>query len=180
MQCRSDVLSTTSSRWLLFRNNIISPVKSLYFCFSYMQARQLRYQQGAKKIIFTACHSGKLRLAFTSPDVISTSPKNFLTSRIDLKVLLLFEFLKKNITCPSGKLKTEFTSPIAKSTGPGLSDTTFFARCTGVLPYSSPLFPSVGQLVEEHLNTGVPSIEVTNTKIMRTFFGVPLMEVSFE
>ena len=52
--------------------------------------------QGAKKIIFTACHSGKLKLAFTSPDVISTSPKNFLTSRIDFTVLLLFEFLKKH------------------------------------------------------------------------------------
>ena len=51
--------------------------------------------QGAKKTIFTACHSGKLKLAFTSPDVISTSPKNFLTSRIYFKVLLLFEFLKK-------------------------------------------------------------------------------------
>ena len=38
------------------------------------------YVQGVKKIIFTACHSGKLKLAFTSPDVISTSPKNFLTS----------------------------------------------------------------------------------------------------
>ena len=35
-------------------------------------------EQGAKKIIFTACYSGKLKLAFTSPDVISTSPKNFL------------------------------------------------------------------------------------------------------
>ena len=69
--------------------------------------------QGAKKIIFTAYHSGKLKLAFTSPDVISTSPKNFLTGRIDFIVLLLFEFLK-NITCLSGKLKTEFTSPIAK------------------------------------------------------------------
>ena len=28
--------------------------------------------QGAKKIIFTACHSGKLKLAFTSPDDILT------------------------------------------------------------------------------------------------------------
>ena len=28
-----------------------------------------------------------------------------------------------------GKLITEFTSPKAKSTSPGLSDTTFFARC---------------------------------------------------
>ena len=52
--------------------------------------------QGAKKIIFTACHLGKLKLAFTSPDVISTSPKSFLTSRIDFTVLLLFKFLKKH------------------------------------------------------------------------------------
>ena len=33
-------------------------------------------RQGAKKIIFTACHSGKSKLAFTSPAVISTSPQN--------------------------------------------------------------------------------------------------------
>ena len=52
--------------------------------------------QGAKKIIFTACRSGKLKLAFTSPDVISTSPKNLLTSRINFTVLLLFEFLIKH------------------------------------------------------------------------------------
>ena len=32
--------------------------------------------QGAKKVIFKACHSGKLKLAYTSPNVISTSPKN--------------------------------------------------------------------------------------------------------
>ena len=44
-------------------------------------------RQGAKKIIFTPCHSGKLKLAFTRPDVISTSPKNFLTSRIDFTVV---------------------------------------------------------------------------------------------
>ena len=60
--------------------------------------------QGAKKIIFTASHSGKLKLAFTSPDVISTSPKNFLTSRIDFTVLLLFEFLKKH-HLPVGQVK---------------------------------------------------------------------------
>jgi len=52
--------------------------------------------QGAKKIIFTACHLGKLKVAFTSPDFISTSPKNFLTSRIDVTGLLSFEFLKKH------------------------------------------------------------------------------------
>ena len=63
--------------------------------------------QGAKKIIFTACHSGKLKLTFTSPDVISTSPnspKSFLKSRIDLTVLLLFEFLKKD-HLPVGQVK---------------------------------------------------------------------------
>ena len=60
--------------------------------------------QGAKKLIFTACHSGKLKLAFTSPDVISTSPKSFLTSRIDFTVLLLFKFLKKH-HLPVGQVK---------------------------------------------------------------------------
>ena len=68
--------------------------------------------QGAKKVIFTACHSGKLKLTFTSP-----------------------------FTCPSGKLITEFTSSIAKSTSPGLSDTTFFARrWTYLSPY--PVYPN--------------------------------------
>ena len=33
--------------------------------------------QGAKKVIFTACHLDKLKLAFTSPDVISTSTEHF-------------------------------------------------------------------------------------------------------
>ena len=60
--------------------------------------------QDAKKIIFTACHSGKLKLTFTSPDVISTSPKSFLTSRIDFTVLLLFKFLKKH-HLPVGQVK---------------------------------------------------------------------------
>ena len=39
-----------------------------------------------QKIIFTACHTGKLKLAFISysPDIISTSPKHFLTSKAEL------------------------------------------------------------------------------------------------
>ena len=52
--------------------------------------------QGAKRIIFSACHLGKLMLAFTSPNIISTSPKRFLMSRIDFTVLLQFEFHKKH------------------------------------------------------------------------------------
>ena len=31
--------------------------------------------QGAKKVSFTACHSGKLYVVCTCPQVISTSPK---------------------------------------------------------------------------------------------------------
>ena len=61
-------------------------------------------KQGAKKIIFTAYHSGKLKLAFTSPDIVSTSPKNVLTIRIDFTVLLLFEFLQKH-HLPIGQVK---------------------------------------------------------------------------
>ena len=33
--------------------------------------------QGAKKVSFTACHLDKLKLAFSSPDVISTNPEHF-------------------------------------------------------------------------------------------------------
>ena len=78
---------------------------------------------GCKENHFKTCHLDKLNLAFTSPDVISTSPKSFLISRINF----CYSNSSKKITCPSGKLKTEFTCPIAESTSPGLSDTTFFA-----------------------------------------------------
>ena len=44
--------------------------------------------QAAKKVIFTVCHSSKLKLAFTSPNVVSASPQNFLISRIEFTVLL--------------------------------------------------------------------------------------------
>ena len=83
-------------------------------------------KQGAKKVIFTAWHSGKLKLAFTSPNIISTSPKSVLMRRLISQFFCNLNS-SKNFTCPSGKSRTAFTSPIAKSTSPGLSDTTFFA-----------------------------------------------------
>ena len=83
--------------------------------------------QGAKKVTFTACHSGKLKLTFSSPNIISTSPRNVLMSRLISQSFCNLNS-SKNFTCPLGKLITEFTSPIAKPTSPGLSDTTFFAR----------------------------------------------------
>ena len=96
-------------------------------------------EQGAKKVIFTAWHLGKLKLTyFTSPNIISASPKNIFMSA------LLSQFFcnlnsSKNFICLSGKLITEFTNPIAKCTSPRLSDTTFFARCGE----SVSLFPSL-------------------------------------
>ena len=79
----------------------------------------------AKKIIFTACHSGKLKLTFTSPKyvMISTSPQNVLMSRVISQF-----FCNLN---SSTNFITEFTSPIAKPTSPGLSDSTFFGRWDG-------------------------------------------------
>ena len=55
-------------------------------------------QLGAEKIIFTACHSDKLKPAFTSAAVISTSPKKVLTSSIDFTFPLSFDRgkLKRN------------------------------------------------------------------------------------
>ena len=54
---------------------------------------------------------------YYSPNIISTSPKKVLMSRLISKFF--------------GNLNSSknFTCPIAKSTNPGLSDTTFFARC---------------------------------------------------
>ena len=72
------------------------------------------HNRGAKKIIFTACHLGRMKLAFTSPDVISTSPKNILTSRIDFIVLLLFEFDLKKHHLPIGQVKNRIHQPDSK------------------------------------------------------------------
>ena len=84
--------------------------------------------QGAKKVIFTACHSGKLKLKFTSPNNISTSPKNVLMSRLISQFFCSLNS-SKNSTCPLDKLITEFSCPMAKSTSPRLLDTNyFFAR----------------------------------------------------
>ena len=111
---------------------------SIEFCVAYPEAPKKCKQfkcynmlQGAKKVIFTACHSGKLKLTFTSPNIISTSPKNVLMSRL-ISQFFCNLYSSKNFTCPSGKLITEFTRPIAKSSSPGLSDTTFFACCARI------------------------------------------------
>ena len=93
-------------------------MKDIHFFSIFISFILIKYprKQDAKKIIFTACHSGMLKLAFTSP-------KTFLTGRIDFTVLLLIRIPQKG---------SAFTSLIAKSTSPGLLDTTFFARCSKV------------------------------------------------
>ena len=68
---------------------------------------------GCKENHFYSLPFSKLRLAFTSPDVISASPKSFLTSRIDFTVLLLFEFLKKH-HLPVGQVKNRIHWPNSK------------------------------------------------------------------
>ena len=68
---------------------------------------------GAKKVIFTACHSGKLKLPFTSPNIISTSPQHFLMSRIDFIVLLSVKFLNI-LHLPVGQVKNRIHWPDSK------------------------------------------------------------------
>ena len=129
-------------RYYLFPGNFSSlwailfsfPLKQSSLCVLQLKRKlteTMNVTQGAKKIIFTACHLGKLqKLASTSPDVISTSPKTFWLAELISQFFCYLNY-SKNITCLSGKLKTELTSLIAKSTflSPGLSDTTFFACC---------------------------------------------------
>ena len=75
------------------QDHVLESLKMAFFVFVILNPKYSN-MQGAKKIFFTACLPGKLKLAFTSPVIISTSPKSFLTSRIDFTVLLLFEFIK--------------------------------------------------------------------------------------
>ena len=110
---------------------------------------RLRAVQGVKKVIFTDCHSGKLELTITSPNIISTSPRNVLMSRLISKFFFNLNS-SKDFTCPSGKFIIEFTRPISKSTNPWLSDTTLFARCSvsslqrrDTFPLPSPLHSSL-------------------------------------
>jgi len=89
-----------------------------------------RVKLGAKKVSFTACHSGKQQLACTSPQVISTSPQTLFDQQDWLQSFCNLNFPKKQ-HLPW----TKITSPIAKSTSPGLSDTTFFTRWPSVKPF---------------------------------------------
>ena len=58
--------------------------------------------QSGKKVCFTACHLDKLKLAFTSPNVISTSPKHVLMVRIDLTIPS-----SKKLLWPVGQVKNK-------------------------------------------------------------------------
>ena len=117
--------------------------------------------QGAKKVIFTACQSCKLKPAFTYPNVISAFWWAELTSHFFCKLNS-----SKYFTCPSGKLRTEFTSPIAKSTSPGLSNTTFFVHCTCILGAWLP------RGVSTYLFTQMPELLVQNSTFqMQSLFG---------
>ena len=66
-------------------------MKRLFIPLLAMNANSQQSEQGAEKIIFTACHSDKLKPAFTSAAVISTSPKKELTSSIDFIFPLSFD-----------------------------------------------------------------------------------------
>ena len=129
MFCRLSVPVETPGDSELFYNSESDILSCVSYCTCHrfwkkIKKNNKKYSSGCKNIMFTACHSGKLKLAFTSPDIISTSPKSFLTSRI-ISLFFCYSNSSKDI-----KLKTEFNSPIAKSTSPGLSPTTFFVRCS--------------------------------------------------
>ena len=92
------------------------------FASSFVAYLELRvsFLQGAKKVIFTACHWGKLKKALLAQTSFQLAPKALW--RAELISQLFFSLnSSKHITCPLGKLRTEFTSPIAKSTSPGQS-----------------------------------------------------------
>ena len=82
------------------------------------------------------------------------APQTFWKAEL-ISQLFSYSNFSKDITCPLGKLKTEFTHPIAKSPSPGLSDTTFFARCITLptwcsLKYAISVYNVEGNVVDYH------------------------------
>ena len=63
-------LAVSNGRWFHLQLGIL-----LSLCPASLMHKNPQRHQGAKKVGFTACHSGKLYLACTSPKVISTSLK---------------------------------------------------------------------------------------------------------
>ena len=108
--------------WLQFFCNLNSPKN--YTCLSgKLRTKFTRLiakytsPQNAKKVSFTACHSGKLQLACISRRVVLIVLKFFFWWAGFITI-----FLKK-IHLPVGQVKNrEFTSLIAKSTSPKQSD----------------------------------------------------------
>ena len=105
-----------------------SCTESFNYCIKSCRRNQLQCtDQGAKKVGFTACHSGKLLLVCTSPRVFQVARKKLFDEQHWLQFFCNLNF-PKELHLPF-KLRTGFPSPVVKSTSPGLSDTTFFARC---------------------------------------------------
>ena len=127
-----------------------------------------RSHQGAKKETFPACHSGKLKLIFTSPDIILTSLKNVLMSRLISQFFCNLNSSKKFIY-PPGKLITEFTSLIAKSTSPWLLDTAFFAHCCTHFPLLKALFMYIPLRGSTITRTSRPVVQINGRQDGRTY-----------
>ena len=99
---RFDFSSTSSSEW----NSIFKNFQKEHNLARYTQIfKKIFPRQGAKKVLFTACHSGKLKLTFSSQNIISTSPKNILMSRLISQFFCNLNS-SKNFTCPLGKMIT--------------------------------------------------------------------------
>ena len=114
---QSQVLQTTAECVLLY--------------FNYSSHCTISLETQLDKILNVMSPTGckESQLACTSPQVISTSPKPFLISRIDYNPSVIWISPKKS-TCLSRKKKRKtLLNLIAKSSSPRLSDVTFFACC---------------------------------------------------
>ena len=85
---------------------------------------------GCKESQFYSLPFGQAVALHVAHKSFQLAPKPLLISRIDYSPSVIWISQKKNSSCLSGKLRTKFTSPIAKSPSPGLSDMTFFSRCS--------------------------------------------------
>ncbi|CAH3022903.1 unnamed protein product, partial [Porites evermanni] len=77
----------------------------------------------------------------------------------------------------SKKLRAKLTSPIAKSTNPGLSDTTFFARCLLLIFYFECKHGYLFWLIVFPLDDFINEVDIAIFDGGHQFLGIPVVLV---
>ena len=91
---------------------------------------EISLTEGAKKVIFTACHSGKPKLTFTSPNIISNSAQNVLMSILISQFFCNLNSSKKFTRQQYGISALVFQASFGRETSVSITNCWLFCQAT--------------------------------------------------